>query len=506
MSKKILIIAVTAIVLVAVLTFFAVLAPGSRNDDTPSDTTPNAADTGDGNNTPSDTSADDGVELGIPDDVNFGKKEITLLVDDTATMNEFYYEELDGDKIGTAIYKRNLNTEEQLGITLKYVEETGGSSKYTAFAKTVESDISSGNCEYDIIAAYSRTHPTLTLTGSLLDLTEVEYLDLDQPYWPDTLVNECTINNKLYFCSGDISTNLLWMTIGTFFNKDLLAASGLESPYDLVKSNKWTLDKAFEMATDRYQDIDGGGDKDEGDKYGYVMYSTNMDAFFNGAGFVAIDKDASGELIISADLSDQRLYDLIEKCGTFFNGPDAYYKDSVSVREIFFEERALFITDRVFIVAGKDNGNQTDKIEFEYGLVPQPKLTEEQADYCTNVGHPFMMYGISAGVKDDATVSACGATLETLGYYGYKLVTPEVFENAMKLRYASDDVTSQMYDILRSTVVFDLGRLYTTQLGNPYTSVRSQIVNGTNTFASSFKSLQKMMNAGITKIAAAYED
>lgn len=505
MSKKILIIAITATVLIVALTFFAILAPGSR-DDGGADTTPSGDTPSDNGDDPADTSATDSVELGIPDDVKFNNKEITFLIDDTATMKEFYYDEVDGDRIGTAIHNRNLATEDRLGVTLKYVEETGGSSKFTAFAKLVESDIQSGSCEYDIVAAYSRTHPTLTLTGSLLDLTEVEYLDLDQPYWPDTLVNECTINNKLYYCSGDISTNLLWMTIGTFFNKDMLAAKGLESPYDLVNSNKWTLDKIFEMATDVYEDVDGAGSKDEGDKYGYVMYTTNMDAFFNGAGFVAVDKDASGDLIVSADLSDQRLYDLIEKCGTFFNGPDAYYKDSVSVREIFFEERALFITDRVFIVAGKDNGNQTEKIEFEYGLVPQPKLSEDQENYCTNVGHPFMMYGISAGVKDETLVNACGATLETLGYYGYTLVTPEVFENAMKLRYASDDITSQMYDILRSTVVFDLGRFYTTQLGNPYTAVRTQILSGGNASASSFKSLMKMMNAGITKIAAAYED
>lgn len=504
MSKKILIIAVTATVLIVALTFFAILAPGSR-DDNPADTTPNQDNPIEGGD-PADSSTSDSLELGIPADVNFNDREITFLIDDTATMKEFYYDEVDGDRIGTAIHNRNLATEDRLGVTFKYIEETGGSSKYTAFAKLVESDIQSGNCEYDIIAAYSRTHPTLTLTGSLLDLTEVDYLDLDQPYWPDTLTNECTINNKLYYCSGDISTNLLWMTIGTFFNKDMLAAKELESPYDLVNSNKWTLDKIFEMATDCYEDVDGAGVKDEGDKYGYVMYTTNMDAFFNGAGFVAIEKDANGDLAISEDMTDQRLYDLIEKCGSFFNSTDAFYKNDVSVREIFFEERALFITDRVFIVAGKDNGNQTEKIEFEYGLVPQPKLSEDQENYCTNVGHPFMMYGISAGLKDETMINACGATLETLGYYGYTLVTPEVFENAMKLRYASDDVTSQMYDILRNTVVFDLGRFYTTQLGNPYTAVRSQITGGTNTFASAFKSVKKMMTIGITQISAAYED
>lgn len=508
MSKKILIIAVTATVLIAVLIFFAILAPGSRgdnNDDTNTTTPPNTpADSG--SNTPADTSATNEVVLGIPEDTDFNKLTVTLLVDSSATMKEFFYDEVDGDRIGAAIHDRNMRTEDALGVTLNYVEEVGGSSKYTSFNKVVENDIKSGDCEYDIIAAYSRALPILTLNGAMTDLTTVEYLDLDQPYWPETLISECTVNDKLFYCSGDISTNLLWMMSGTFFNKSMLAASELESPYDLVDSNRWTLDKAIEMATDRYEDVDGAGTKDAADKFGYVMYDINFDAFFNGAGFVTITKNSTGELSISDDLTDQRLYTLIEKLGSFFNSTDAFFKSDISVREIFFEERALFITDRVFIAAGKDNGKQLDKIEFEYGLVPQPKLYADQQSFVTNVGHPFMMYGISSGIKDETLIDACGATLETLGYWSYKLVTPEVFEEAMKYKYASDEVTSRMYDILRSTVVFDLGRFYTNQVGDAYKAVRGQITSGTNKFASQFKSLQKMMRIGIETISAAYED
>ena len=51
MTKKILIIAVTAVILVAVLAVFAVLAPGSRNNDNePSDST-TPAPSADGDNT-----------------------------------------------------------------------------------------------------------------------------------------------------------------------------------------------------------------------------------------------------------------------------------------------------------------------------------------------------------------------------------------------------------------------------------------------------------------------
>ena len=235
-----------------------------------------------------------------------------------------------------------------------------------------------------------------------------------------------------------------------------------------------------------------------------MLYSLNLDAFFNGAGFTALRKDNNDQITISSDMSDQRLYDLIDKLGSFVNSQDVFNKDSTSVRDIFFEQRALFTTDRCFIVAGKDNGSEA-KIEFEYGIVPQPKLSADQTNYSTNVGHPFTMYAISVGVKGD-NIDACAATLEMMAYESYKRVTPAVFESAMKIKYASDETTTEMYDILRGTVVFDLGRLYSAQIGDVYKTIRGQINNNSKTFASQYRVTAKMMEAGIKTISAAFED
>ncbi len=505
MSKKILIIAVVATVLIVLLTVFAVIAPGSRDDNpNPAGTTPTpAGDTTPGASGDGDTTTDPGS--GIPDTVNFGNREITFFIWSDHTMLEFYSDDISGNTIGDEIHERNAQVEDQLGVKLKYVEERGDSSHMNDFIKKAETDLTSGECAYDIIGGYSRTAPAMALSGRLLDLTETEYLDFDRPWWPDTLINECMVNNKLYFCSGDISTNLLWMMSATFFNKELIAQYNLENPYDLVKNNQWTIDKMMEMCAGRYNDADGAGTKDEGDSYGFALYSLNLDAFFNGAGFTALRKDNNDNITISPDMSDQRLYDLIDKLGSFVNSEDVFNKDSIGVRDIFFEQRALFTTDRCFIVAGKDNGSEA-KIEFEYGIVPQPKLSADQANYSTNVGHPFTMYAISAGVKGDDNIDACSATLEMLAYESYKRVTPAVFESAMKIKYASDETTTEMYDILRGTVVFDLGRLYSSQIGDVYKTIRGQINNNSKTFASQYRVTAKMMEAGIKTISAAFED
>lgn len=501
MVKKIISIAAVAVVLIAVLTVLW-LNPFGRGgeDETPSVTTASGVG-GEGETAPV-TSG--GMEPDdIPADTNFNQTKVTFLIWSDHTMLEFFVEDMTGNDINDAIYERNKVVEERLGVELEYVDTPGSSSHMGEFIKKAQTDLTSGICEYDIYGGYSRVAPALALEGQVAELTELDYLDFDKPWWPDSLINECMINNKLFFCSGDISTNLLWMTIATFFNKDLIADYGLENPYDLVHNNQWTVDKMIEMCSGRYNDLDGGGAKDEADNFGFSIYNINIDAFFTGAGFTALEKGADDKLRISEALTSQKIYDLLDRLGEFINTDDVFYKDGTSVRNIFFEERSIMTTDRVFIVAGKDNGGSDAKIEFEYGIIPQPKFDSAQENYSTNVGHPFTMYAISIGTKK-TTESA--AVLECLASESYRQVTPWVFESAMKIKYASDETTTEMYDILRNTVSFDLGRLYSAQVADVYATMRRVVMGNQKTFASQYKGLSKAMEKGIETISAAFEN
>ena len=73
------------------------------------------------------------------------------------------------------------------------------------------------------------------------------------------------------------------------------------------------------------------------------------------------------------------------------------------------------------------------------------------------------MYMISAAAPDS---EAAAATIELLAYQSYTNVTPAIFEESMKLRYADQSDDAFMFDIIRENVVIDIGRLLTTQLDN----------------------------------------
>lgn len=400
----------------------------------------------------------------LPDSLNF-KATLRFLTWDDHTMHEFGSDvtEANGDGIDSALLAREQQTCDRLGVEIEYILTPGDSDDMNAFISKAEADYKVDN-EYDVYAGYSRTAPQLTLKGYTADLLSTQYFDIEKPWWPENITKECMFGDKLFFCSGDISTNMLWMMIGTFYNKSLYEDYRFEkTPEQMVEAHEWTFDKMFSMTRDTYEDLNNDGKKDRGDRYGAVVYDTNIDAFQTAAGITSLVRANDGTISISEDWKGERCANACELTGNWLASAGVFHENSTKIRDVFFEERALFITDRVFIVAGKDNAAQATKIEFDYGIVPQPMLNAEQGDYCTNLGHPYTMYAINNRSKN---IEACAATFECMGSLNYRLVTPQVYDLAMKFKYARNSEAGAMYDIIRRTVSFDLGRLIPSQFSN----------------------------------------
>jgi len=469
------------------------------------DTTEDTTASGVTDNTTTQTIAETVTPIGISSDVNFNNKDVNILAWEDYTMQEFEAEAITGNEINDAIYERNNTIEEKLGVNLIYTYTLGSSTNSANYISKVRIDAgASGAGEYDIFAAYSQIPASLAMEGLLADLRSTEYLDFSQAWWPAELVEETTINDKLYFCSGDISTNMLWMMTACFFNKDLIDSYNLEDPYDLIDNNQWTLDKMMEMSAGKYVDNDNSGTKTSADTYGYMTYYMNIDAFFAASGLRSIEKNSDDELVVSSLYNGDKITGLIDKLGGWFSsGGEAYQNTSTSVRDVFFEQRSIFTMDRVFIVAGKDNSADQDSIDFDFGILPVPKYDSDQSRYYTNVGYPFTMYCISSALAD---TDAASAALEYLAYESAMLVTPAVFENAMKIKYASDEISSAAYDLVRNSVTFELGRIFTVPLNNYASSqFRTSVISNSGTWSSNYQKINSALNTYIASIMDKFE-
>lgn len=443
---------ITTALLAAAMLITSLTACAKPGDDDV--TTPAGSDT-----TPATTAPDTAERLSLPDDLNLGGETMGVLYWSDVENPEFFAEEGtdNTDKTLDAIKRRNAALEERMKVKLDFIPQAGNQGKLKDFVSRIDSSFKAGDHAFDIIAGYSQTVANAAYNNYCYDLAKAEHLDLEKTWWPSLLTKEATVNGRLYFVSGDISTNLLYMMYTVFFNKDMLATHpDLKSPYDLVSSNEWTVDNMLTMCRGFYSDRDSNGTKSEGDTYGLILPRLGLDTFFYGAGLRTTDKNDDGTLIVSDTYFSEKAQSLLEKIESLcYDSDDGYWKGKP---EVFAAGSAAFYCDRA-VRAIKTLAN----VDFEYGVAPAPKWDSDQDAYYTCAGNPFTLYAISA---DSQRADLAAAVLECWAYEAYEITTPAVFEITMKIRFAKDSETAKMYDMIRDGVTFDLGRIYGLTMNN----------------------------------------
>ncbi|MGN1345154.1 MAG: hypothetical protein ACI4V1_00090 [Eubacteriales bacterium] len=426
----------------------------------------------------------------LPDDLDFGGQTINLLYWSDVENQEFEADEFTGEIVNDAIYQRNLNVEDDLNVSYNWIGTPGNGSNIDAYVAKVRESHSAGDRAYDIYASYSRTIAASVINGFTTNLETAPYLDYDKPWWPDNLLAESTINNRLYFVSGDISTNVLHMMYCVYYNKQLLEDYQLEDPTDLVFENQWTLDKLVEMTTDAYVDLNGNAKKDVADQFGFTIVNYHNDAFYTGSDLKLVEKDPEKVLIISPDFYSEKSVGIIEKLGPWEVSNDVYQANDYETP--FTEGRALFNINRAHYASKALRDS-----ELTYGIVPVPKYDEAQAEFRTVMGNPVTLYAIALNCEYK---DVCCAVLECMASNGYRLTTPAIFENNMKKKYSVDDINAQMYDIVRESVSFELGRFFNKYLSNITDLFFAAVESNSQTWASTSARYQKPLTKNIEKI------
>ena len=117
----------------------------------------------------------------LPEDLNYNGDVVSVL-NWKAEENEFEILEQTGTLVDDAIYQRNMNIEERLGVDLTFTEIEGSNSYIADFAQYVQQAYQSGSRDYDIIPTYSRTAAVLSTRGLYYNQNEIEdnYINLEQ--------------------------------------------------------------------------------------------------------------------------------------------------------------------------------------------------------------------------------------------------------------------------------------------------------------------------------------
>ena len=437
----------------------------------------------------------------LPTDLNYNGKEITILYWDDVARPEFEVKELTGDLIGDAIYARNAAVEERLGLKLNWVGTPGSYSVQENYINTAENDVKSGG-EFDVFAAYSLSAVTMTLRGLYRDLLPAQNLNFEQPWWPGKLLDDTTINGKLYFCSGDISTNVLQQMYLVLFNKSMADELKLPDLYEIADQGKWTIDKMSELASNAYSDLNGNSVADINDSFGIGLRKNTMfDGFFLGADMRSIEKDANGTMIIADEFTSEKVHDLLTKIVALFHESNytAFPQTVEGWTNIpFANGQVLFMVDLGNVTSSTDVAGTS----VNYGVLPVPKYDEQQERYITGLQSGYTMYSASIAV-DDATRDTIGAMIECMASESYRQVIPAVYETTMKLKYSSGENDARMYDLIRAGITFDLGNIFAEPLDSiTYFAFREAANNANTNWASIIKAKSRIMQKGLDSLTA----
>lgn len=370
-------------------------------------------------------------------------------------------EELVGEIVQDAVYNRNLKVMERLNFTMNTYSSQ---NKWADWAKEISTSVLAGDDQFQILILSNNASLQSGNSYCFLDLSENEYIDISKPYWWGDAIMELSTDTKEYrYLMGDMMLTDYFAAALTYFNKDIYTNifGDPNDMYNLALEGKWTLEKMKQMCEQAYVDTDGNGEYNEGDQFGlrftkYWMEALNLDFSCN---YRRITRDENGAPVVDVDMEAasyvyEMLYDLI------YNVPglgytDVYEKDAPNPLSTFSSGNVLFKASTISDVLTEGIRD----LDAAYGMVPNPKMNEEQEEYITFMSPEYCSIPITC-----QDVPGVSAVIEALASEAYISVIDDFYEVALQKKYSPDDISAQCMDLALDGAFCDFMYAYSSPL------------------------------------------
>ena len=407
---------------------------------------------------------------------------------------DVWVEELNGDVINDAVMERNLFLNETYNIQIGEYKTSG-----TTLSE-IQTEVKVASGAFDAAMTHFENGANLAASGSLHNLYDMPYINLEQPWWDQRGVQDMNLMGGVFLATGDITivdNDATWVLM---FGKQYVEDLQLENPYDLVREDRWTYDKFYEMMSQAAVDMNGDGTlKWQDDKFGFITSDYSSRALMYASGEKLVTQDAQHNLIPIPSI--ERLSGVVEVAAkmigdkniTFLTGYESTTPDNI--RSVFEEGRALFYGEVMQCII------RMRESETEFGLVPWPKYDQMQDGYY-NLVHTSAGRGVCIPVSQ-TDYEFVGAIVEAFAAKSMYTVTPAYYDVALTYKYMRDTDSAEMLDIILDSRIYDLGLI--ANYGSMASSIAGIITNGTgnlaSTWAKSERAFQKIMDKSVEKYA-----
>lgn len=402
--------------------------------------------------------------------------------------NEVYYEEPSDEALPNAIYKRNLEVSEKLGIDI--VPVWGGSTDN--IKDIVRTNYTANDTEqFDVVLSRLDHEITFAANGMLRNFYDISTMNLEHGWWDEQIVDTFTINGDiLYTLSGDINYYDDYAVQIMFFNKQLAAEIGAGDLYQMVRDGSWTIDKMYELACKAAYDNNGDGQFTPG--VDIMGLGDNYDAvphymFCYGQKMSDNDADGMPQVVWPNDINTAVLDDIY----SIFSNKEAV-STSMNAGQ-FMDDTFLFYGEMLGMIPN------FREMTTDFGILPMPKGDASMERYCAYVSNGWTTAYCIPIIASDEEANNFGIILECLSASSADLVTPALYDQLLESKYIRDEQSKEMLTYILDSKVYDwAGDLeWASSLRSAYQNVLN---DGPASFTTSVNGSKKMLERQLEKL------
>ncbi len=402
-----------------------------------------------------------GETLDIPDTRYDGTELVFLTRDEAEWSTTEIFAEKDNfneSNISEAVYTRNDAILQNYGVTVK--EYKVGTP---SMPMKLQQAVSAGGADADFHAVISNAQVAADASSNgyiwNLNSYETSNIDFTKSWWDGKLVEGMTISDMVFFATGDLLTSDNDATFVMMFNKKLAAESKLPDLYALVENHEWTFDKLYEYEQSAAADKNGDGKLTfDADIAGFAITNDVYYSMLYAGGVSVISRDKeTGDPVYALDVD--RAQSIAEKAQRIFSTDlivNMNLETSANVVEVgktcFGDGHALFFGEVLQCV------ERMRGYDVDFGVIPYPLYDTDQPSYHHMMHQTGSVVSITRNISAD--IERVSSMIEAMAYYSQDTLTKQYYEINLTSKFAKDEQSGPMIDLILSTRVFDLSYYY----------------------------------------------
>ena len=425
---------------------------------------------------------------------DFGGREFRISVTKKYE-TEMWVEDENGDVCNDAVYNRNIKVSDYLNVKIVNVVSDGESNQVSEISK----NIAAGDDVYDLTAVYTWLVGGPMLEGCFYNWKDVPVVDFSREWWVTDANEAFSIAGNQFVAVGDLSVTTLLLSYAVYFNQRIAEEYKFPNLYETVLEGKWTIDKLLSLSKDLYQDLNNDGKLDENDAYGFAADNiTNLDAWTAAFNIPLVVKNDKGDPV--ANINIDRLQTGLEKVNSLYYDSTAFIDSSGKGYEInvFSNGNTAFLTTWI-----NNSFSILRDMKDDYGILPYPKLNEEQDNYYSNSMDNYSMLSVPKTVRD---VEFVGTITEALTRENHFSVIPAYYDVALTSKYARDEQSVAMLDIIMDGRKYDFSILHSSQLARLPYLFREMVQAHNDSATSKYASISSAVDEGLKTLAEKYRE